>query len=146
MNRVRGNGRVAGEGGEGGGGIPGRSPPPPCRTIVQYHQSTLRLQLHIFQLAKLISHSVAMYSPGTVQLAQQLVLTRASVGRPLWDSASWAECCAADQAKSFMLPAFILLVVYIVRNIRAVWFDRTMYLLVWVWQMRWFWVCVSKRN
>ena len=97
---------------------------------MQYHQSTLRLQLHIFQLAKLISHNVAMYSPGTVQLAQQLVLTRASVGRPLWDSASWAECCAADQARSSLLSAFILLLDYIVFNIRAVAFDRTMYLLV----------------
>ena len=50
------------------------------------HQSTLRLKLRIFQLAKLIAHNSALFYPTTVQIRQKFVLARSTQCRKLWPS------------------------------------------------------------
>ena len=58
------------------------------------HQSTLRLKLRIFQLAKLIAHNCALLYPTTVQIKQRFVLARSTQCRELWPCAeAWRKWC-----------------------------------------------------
>ncbi len=62
------------------------------RAVRMMHQATLCLKLQILTLAKLLSHSSAMFSPTTRQMSPAVVLSRVT-NTPLWTPNAWLEWC-----------------------------------------------------
>lgn len=73
------------------------------------HRATLELKLNIFQIAKLVAHTRAMFNPAVRQSSQRLVLTRVTSTISPWTCQSWqdwvSECVHDDFVETAALPA-----------------------------------------
>ena len=75
----------------------------------QMHQSTLRLELSILGLAKVLPHVSAVHHRTISQLSSQLLLARITA-RSVWSDATWEDWCMScidnDRHQKAFLPDY----------------------------------------